>query len=538
MKLIKFKSLLFVILFASSCGKNKVIEKPPLVIPTVDVENLNINLPNLPTYNEGNLKSDESYDYLDFYEISDFHGAINYEKHSDYDYIGLSKLATYFNNKRNNNPGGTILLSSGDMFQGSAESNLTHGYIVNYSMKYMGFDAMAIGNHEFDWTDEWIKKNAELTYNNYKIPYLGANIIDKNTQELPDFLQKSTIISRGEYKIGVIGTIGEDLCSSILASNVSNYEFKAEEDIVASEAQNLRNNGCDLVIWLAHQGLDKITSVAGVDAIFGGHAHINDISTTDIPMLATANYGKSVAHISFKIDKNNKENISLDGCNIESFYSGSLFSLEENSDINSIIAQYNSEIDAIKNIKLGRTSTELKIEEELKNICTQTMFDKAIEFSKTNSDIQQDKIIGAFHNVVGGIRANIQPGEITYGKVFVPFPFDNEIVLYKVKGTNLVSPSYNALYNMGSLGCTRTFNSRNDIKLSEYYYLVLTDFIALSETYCKNIGVFPDIEESDLIRTGYTVRDCVAEKIYYLDNIDASQFSNSIQKYQSIPMDF
>ena len=191
--------------------KKKSTTKDPLVIPAVEVESLRINLPALPTRNTGAIRSDDDFEYIDMYELSDFHGAVSYEQRDKNDYIGLSKLASYLDGKRTNNPGGTLLLSSGDMFQGSADSNLTRGYMVNYAMHYMGFDAMAIGNHEFDWNTDWLKKNAELTYNGHSIPFLGANIVKDGT--IPSYLQKSTIITRGDYKIGVIGVIICYVCS-------------------------------------------------------------------------------------------------------------------------------------------------------------------------------------------------------------------------------------------------------------------------------------------------------------------------------------
>ena len=139
----------------SACGKSdKPKVKDPLIIPTVDVENLEVTLPDYPTYNQGSPKSVGDYDYIDLYEVSDFHGAVDFKESSSSEaYPGLARMATYFDQRRAENPGGTLILSSGDMFQGSADSNSTRGFMVNYCMNYMGFDAMAIGNPEFDWTD-------------------------------------------------------------------------------------------------------------------------------------------------------------------------------------------------------------------------------------------------------------------------------------------------------------------------------------------------------------------------------------------------
>ena len=105
--------------------------------------------------------------YFDFYELSDFHGATTYGEGSQ---LGISKLASYFDDKRTENPGGSIILAGGDMWQGTADSNITRGNLVTYAMCEIGFDSMTLGNHEFDWTDTWIKNNK----NRANFPFLCA----------------------------------------------------------------------------------------------------------------------------------------------------------------------------------------------------------------------------------------------------------------------------------------------------------------------------------------------------------------------------
>ena len=504
-------------------------EKPDLVIPTVDVESLEINLPSLPERNVGAIRSDDEYEYLDVYELSDFHGAVNYEAHSSGDYIGLPKLATYFDGRRSENAGGTLILSSGDMFQGSADSNLTRGFMVNYCMQYMGFDAMAIGNHEFDWTDEWIKKNAELKYNTTSVPYLGANILKNG--EIPDFLTKSTIVNRGEYKVGVIGVIGNDLESSILKSCIENYEFVKYADIVSTEAARLKSEeGCNAVVLLAHEGAENVEKVSGVDAIFGGHAHQDKQDYGQgIPAVATKNYGQSVAHIELKFNKSDK---SLVGATDEIVSMSNYRSLEENASISSIMDQYAPEINKIKNIRLGSSDFELRYDKALKNICTRSMFDSAVDVAKKVDTIDESKIVISLHNVNGGIRDNIAAGEITYGNVYKSFPFDNEIVLIKVTGEEFVSK----IANLRHLGCYKIFEKREYFKPDENYYIVTTDYLALSESEFGNN--FKHLEDKDLIRTGLVVRDEVAAKIYKVDKVTKDQFENNDPNYSQVSISF
>ena len=98
------------------------------------------------------------------------------------DYVHVA----YIINEKNKSPDTTVILSSGDMFQGSAISNMTQGGVVVEAMNEIGFDAMTIGNHEFDWGIDKIaayndgdEKNGEADF-----PFLSCNIVYKSNNQL------------------------------------------------------------------------------------------------------------------------------------------------------------------------------------------------------------------------------------------------------------------------------------------------------------------------------------------------------------------
>lgn len=500
--------------------------KGDLVIPTVDVESLQINLPNKPTRStaQSDIKTDGTYDYFNFYEVSDVHGAIDYEVGSSSTNLGLPKMASYFETLRNTNKAGTILLSSGDMYQGSAESNLTRGYLVNYCMNYMGFESMTIGNHEFDWGASWIEKNSNLKYNNYSIPFLGANIIENATGAIPSYLKKSVVIQRGDYKIGIVGTIGSELKNSILKSNVDPFTFTDEEVAAKDEAKALKQNGCDIVIWSSHNDVEILSKCGlsktdGIDAVFGGHAHENNKKDINgIPVIATANYGRGIASVELKINKTSKE-VTCSAFDVTPTSNNTAAkNATEDSNIKSIISQYSTEIDKIKNIKLGSTKVDLTntTSGALKDVCVDTMQLSAKNFVKENSElnIDADLLVAAYHNINGGIRDNIKAGTITYGDVYKPFPFDNEIVLFKATGQEISKLSKNDL--MGYAFWHSFKRDKTDLDMSKEYYVITTDFIALGEKLQKT--------DEDLIRTGLNVRDEIAKYIYAKDVIDVNSY--------------
>ncbi len=500
--------------------------------PTIDVDSLT---PPSLTKDAlgGDIKEEDGKLIFDFYEVSDFHGAVNYSV--DDKTIGLSKMADYFSKKRAENPGGTVVISSGDMFQGSAESNLTHGYLVNYAMNIMGFEAMTLGNHEFDWSVDWIRKNSQLKIGDYSIPYLGANIFDKATGKILDCLKPSTIITRGEYKIGVIGTMGDGAEKSIMPAMIKDIEFKSEVAIVKAEAERLKSEGdCDIVVWSSHRDIEElagtITKGDGIDAVFGGHTHESKTKTSSdglVPFLETKNYGKGIAHAKLALNTATKEVTSVSATVDEKPYEFS--GLVEHSEVNKIMNFYNTYIDPIKEEVIGKADGDLDVSNtfSLTNVCVDTMGIAAQKWADANGGM---KITSTYHNANGGIRADIKSGDIKFGDVYRSFPFDNELVVVKTSGSKLK----NILNKAKKYGFWRNMEvlpSLSSVVDSETYYFASTDFLVTS----KNEEF--KLDEGEFIRTGYVIRDIVAARVKWEKTVKKSDFVRSGHKQYSIPVE-
>ena len=189
--------------------------------------------------------------------------------------LGISKTASVINQVTNNKLN-TIILSQGDMWQGSAESNLTKGFIVTDWMSEQGFVSMTLGNHEFDWGEDRIKENAEIA----NFPFLGINVYNHSTNERAPYCQPSVIVQKNGVKVGIIGAIG-DCYSSIAASKVKDVYFKTGtelDSLVKYEAKSLKDQGCDIVIYSVHDDDSAYNielSKEYVDIVFEGHTHKN-----------------------------------------------------------------------------------------------------------------------------------------------------------------------------------------------------------------------------------------------------------------------
>ena len=109
-------------------------------------------------------------------------------------------------------------------------------------MSAMGFDAMVVGNHEFDWGIDVVTNyfdgnpvNGEATF-----PLLGANVFYSGTMDSVAHIDPYTIIEREDVKIGIIGTIGYGLEESIAASRINGYVFASPTDIIEDYAIKLK----------------------------------------------------------------------------------------------------------------------------------------------------------------------------------------------------------------------------------------------------------------------------------------------------------
>ncbi|MCL2323739.1 MAG: metallophosphoesterase, partial [Oscillospiraceae bacterium] len=148
--------------------------------------------------------------------INDFHGSVDESGKN----VGIAKVADALDKLKQENPN-TVFLGAGDLFQGSATSNLTKGAVVNDALKKMGMVASAIGNHEFDWgvssIPAWAKSGG---YN-----FLASNIYDKTTGQPVTWAKPYKIIKVDGIKIGLIGLSTPQTAYQTTPANVANLEF-------------------------------------------------------------------------------------------------------------------------------------------------------------------------------------------------------------------------------------------------------------------------------------------------------------------------
>lgn len=446
---------------------------------------------------------------FDFYAINDLHGKFVNSSNT----AGVEGLTTYLkaSSALDDNP---ILFSSGDMWQGGAQSNLTKGAIITEWMNSTGFVSMTLGNHEFDWGEEYIESNAELA----EFPFLAINIYDKSTNKQVDYCQSSIIVECNGLQVGIIGAIG-DCYSSISADKVEDIYFKTGAELtslVKAESKKLRSEGADLIVYSLHDGNSKkpsgdtvsnsslrayydiSLSDGYVDIVFEGHSHVG----------YTVRDSKNIYHL-----QNSGDNGSISHAELEYNFANGNFTVTEAEQVPSyryqqldddaivaeLLEKYKDKIAKADEI-LGTNSSSLN-ETALRSIVAKLYF----EAGEARWGDKYDIVLGGGFMSVrspGYLRA----GEITYADLQAILPFDNEIVLCSIKGRDLLNKFINTNNSSYSIYLGDYGNSIKDsIDQNATYYLITDTY---SSYYSYNNLTVIEKYDSDVF-----ARDLLAEYI-------------------------
>ena len=436
---------------------------------------------------------------IDLYSVNDFHGSFI----ENGDEVGMARLASFLKERKE---AGDVVLSAGDMWQGGVESNLTKGKIVIDSMNYIGFDAMSVGNHEFDWGFETLESNISLM----DFPMLGANAFDKRTNERFDYFDPYTIVESKGIKIGIIGTGSEYLPDDITYEYAQYLDFKDQIPLIKSYSEELREEkDCDVIVLLAHDSgtydysvpepvkYEELTETSSandlpyVDAIFLGHDHDTKSGIfNNIPYAEGGSNGENISHISLNlVESENGRYIVEEGSATTIDTSSYQPCKEEDEYILSLLDKYESEL-APANEVICTFSSYVSKDDFLELLCLAMI--EYVNDPKNESVLIDDKKVNyGFHNN-GGVRDSFSGGEFTYRDLIKVVPFDNTVCVAK-----LSLDQFNIWLDSSE------HYEYSDISLEgDYVYIAAINYLS------DNIASFPSLESKD---TNVVIQDVLKE---------------------------
>lgn len=219
---------------------------------------------------------------------------------------GVVRRATFLKEARKQNPN-LLLFDCGDISQGTPYYNFFKGEVEIKMMNLMGYDAMTIGNHEFDFGLD----NMARLFRMAKFPVVCSNY-DVTGTVLEGLVKPYIILKRQGLKIGVFG-LSPEMEGLVQADKCKGIVYQDPIEVAKKMSQLLKvDKGCDVVICLSHLGyqlfdrvsdVEVVTKTNNIDAVLGGHTHtfmkapVRYLSKDDVDSVPVLHSGKSGVYV-------------------------------------------------------------------------------------------------------------------------------------------------------------------------------------------------------------------------------------------------
>lgn len=338
-----------------------------------------------------------------------------------------------------------LLLNGGDNFQGSLFYTTYKGTVEAEFLNQMKFDAMTVGNHEFDDGEEALAPFLDVI----EFPVLSANVAASASSKVGDRIKPSMVIEVGGEKIGIVGAVTND--TPEIAAPGPNILIADDITTITAEVEKLKAEGINKIIALTHVGYPRdkelIAKIPGVDVVVGGHSH-SLLSNTDdkaegpyptmidnpegykVPVTQAASYSKYLGEFTVTFDDNGVvKEAKGDPILLDS-------SITPDEGVLARIKELGAPIEELKTKVVSASTKEIdgsrdscrSGECEMGNLVTDAMIDRVADQGVTIA-IQNG----------GGLRASIDSGEVTMGEVLNVLPFQNTLATFELKGSDIVA---------------------------------------------------------------------------------------------------
>ncbi len=441
-----------------------------------------------------------------------------------------------------------LLLDAGDFWQGKPIGTVTNGEAIIEYYNMIGYDALTIGNHEYDIKEKEIIETLKMA----NFPILSCNIVDKATGQLVDYVQPYVMIEKMGVKIGLIGVTTIDTKLMSFPDNIEGLDFLDEIESLNKYIPIVKAKGADIVIVLGHMGLpydpaasykkrfvddsmekkkryygwdsqEILHHVEGIDLLVGGHMHKGfaepwiDPVTQGMAIQGYA-FGSNLGWITLKIDPETK---TLSGYELPSLSNGLMITMFEDEfpldpEINEVIEANRKLAEAGMDDVIGSSEVHL----HRQNVEAQSPMGNTVADAmrlQTNADF-------SFLNL-GGIRAEIGAGPVTYRDIFSVMPFDNQLISFQCDGrflkqiieTRIEGSRAGMICSGAKVRFSRTrenFDRITELIIGgqewdpdKIYTVATTDFLMEGNA---GLALLTNVEEENISRNELNLRDAIA----------------------------
>ena len=222
---------------------------------------------------------------------------------------GVVRRAAYLDKMRKENKN-VLLFDAGDFLQGTPYFNMFKGEVEIEAMNMLKYDAVTLGNHEFDYGMDVLVNIVKKA----KFPIVCTNYDFADT-EIGNIIKPYHIIYKDGVKIGIVGA-NVSPAGLIASTNYNGMKFHSPTTVINKTAEMLRNDlKCDMVICLSHLGIQKELELAenskNIDLIIGGHSHTfmskpsvrNNLDGKEVLVFQTNGRGVFVGRVDVELEK-------------------------------------------------------------------------------------------------------------------------------------------------------------------------------------------------------------------------------------------
>ncbi|MFA7502039.1 MAG: 5'-nucleotidase C-terminal domain-containing protein [Anaerovoracaceae bacterium] len=366
--------------------------------------------------------------------VNDIHGRV---EEGDYDGMGFAKMMTKVKELREENPN-LLLLNAGDTIHGLPIVTVSKGEVMIELMNKAGFDAMAPGNHDFNYGYDRLLELQKKA----KFPILAANIVKADgTKDFQAYVIKET----GGVKVGIFGLATPETKYKANPKYTEGVDFENPLESAKAMVKILKGKA-DIIIALAHIGDDEDANpssleiaekVDGIDLLVDGHSHSKypeGVLVNGTLLVQAEDYLKNLGIV----------NIEVKGGKIVK-KEAKLFTKEESKEIEAdeemaaLVDGFKEVNKAVTDYVIGKTKVRLDGEREIARAGESNM-GNLIADALLNATGAEAAIVNG-----GGIRTSIEAGEITREQILALSPFGNYGVLLALTGGDLLAAVENGV---------------------------------------------------------------------------------------------
>ncbi len=424
---------------------------------------------------------------------NDIHGSYKYSYNASKGTgtVGFDGLAVLYS-AQSSAP--DLLLDAGDTFHGQSFATMSEGKSIAELMDTFyadGYDATTPGNHDWSYGADNLRAMAGNGATSTPFAMLCANATSSNgvwSSSITKTLNRTWKDGEGsstfnyQIKVGIVGAMDESLGSSLRADLVAGTSFSSAANAINAEAEQLRKEGCDVVVCIAHT-LDAktfATRLRGVDALIAGHEHINlneKVTGADGKTIHVVEAGSAFAEVgllSVPYEYDTKGTESTDDDTVAAYAGKSDEKLYTAKDVNVLLTDpnkgstYQSILDEVHDNKikplddafsaassevLGTSSTNYFYGENASGthgweMVRTTDFRPSKEGDTTKAQTIGHVICGSYLALTGadlaienagGIRGGIAAGDVTAGNVIAISPYGNTVETWTMTGEDFLA---------------------------------------------------------------------------------------------------